>query len=455
MKKDPKRFVAWLLVLVLCLSVFPTAVTASEAGNTSVTFGGTKTFEGYPADAVAPTFRYVLTETTDGADYSDTAWTGGAGMYNFEPITYDREGDHTYTVREMPGNQAGVYYDNTEYTIAVKVEKNSQTGDLEAVTEISGDRKPLELDFANSYKARSVKTAFTAHKTLEGKALTKDAFTFELTTVEGDVLQRQKNDANGNVAFDEIEYSAAGTYRYNVKEVVPGTPESGMIYSSEVYTVTVKVTDDGSGQLSAQTSYAASDGTTASAMEFTNTYKAGTASVLFGGKKTLEGIASSSETFRFVLTEDGRTIQTASVKGAGAYEFKAITYDEEGEHYYTVYEIPGNAAGYVYSDRSYDIRVVVTANMAGNLTADVTGAKANGTGLDFTNICKIVKISKVDAASGKEVENAGFQIFDSGDILVEERTSGKEAHEIADLEIGETYTLKETAAPFCPLRQPY
>ncbi|MDO4803260.1 MAG: Cna B-type domain-containing protein [Lachnospiraceae bacterium] len=418
-----------------------------KAGSTAVKLGGTKTLKGYPSGAAAPTFVYVLTETTNGMNAElATATTEGPGTYSFKDIKYEEAGNHTYKVTEKIGNAVGVTYDDTEYTIAVKVEDDG-TGQLKATTKVTGEIATTALNFENTYKARSVKAGFAAHKTLNGKALKANDFAFELATDSGESLQVKKNDADGNVAFDEIEYITAGTYTYKVKEVVPEKPESGMTYASEVYTAMVEVTDDGSGQLSAKVSYKNPDETTAATMEFSNTYKAGTTSVLFGGQKALKGISSSDETFRFALEEDGKLIQTAAVEGAGAYEFKSITYDKTGEHNYTVYEIPGNAAGYVYSDKTYDIKVVVTDDMAGQLTANVTGAKANGTGLDFTNICKIVKVSKIDATSYEEVEGATIQILDSDKNIVEEWKSGEEAHEVASLEIGETYTLKETVAP--------
>ena len=58
-----------------------------------------------------------------------------------------------------------------------------------------------------------------------------------------------------------------------------------------------------------------------------------------------------------------------------------------------------------------------------------------------------VKVSKVDVADGKELEGAKIQIIDSKGNVVEEWTSGKEAHEITGLKTGEEYTLRETVAP--------
>ena len=58
-----------------------------------------------------------------------------------------------------------------------------------------------------------------------------------------------------------------------------------------------------------------------------------------------------------------------------------------------------------------------------------------------------IRVSKVDVASGDELEGATIQIIDSEGNVVEEWTSTKEAHVITGLKVGETYTLHETVAP--------
>ena len=58
-----------------------------------------------------------------------------------------------------------------------------------------------------------------------------------------------------------------------------------------------------------------------------------------------------------------------------------------------------------------------------------------------------VKVSKVDVADGEELEGAKIQIIDKDGKVVEEWTSGKEAHEVKGLKTGEEYTLHEEVAP--------
>lgn len=61
-------------------------------------------------------------------------------------------------------------------------------------------------------------------------------------------------------------------------------------------------------------------------------------------------------------------------------------------------------------------------------------------------IDKIVELTKTDIG-GEEVEGAKIQVLD-GEKIVDEWTSGKEAHKINGLEEGKTYTLTEKTAPY-------
>lgn len=59
----------------------------------------------------------------------------------------------------------------------------------------------------------------------------------------------------------------------------------------------------------------------------------------------------------------------------------------------------------------------------------------------------LVKVAKVDIATGEELEGAAIQILDKDSSVAEEWTSTKEVHEITGLLIGEEYTLHEDEAP--------
>lgn len=59
----------------------------------------------------------------------------------------------------------------------------------------------------------------------------------------------------------------------------------------------------------------------------------------------------------------------------------------------------------------------------------------------------LVKVAKVDIATGEGLEGAAIQILDKDSSVAEEWTSTKEVHEITGLLIGEEYTLHEDEAP--------
>ena len=61
-------------------------------------------------------------------------------------------------------------------------------------------------------------------------------------------------------------------------------------------------------------------------------------------------------------------------------------------------------------------------------------------------IDKVVEMSKVDVA-GEEIEGAKIQVFDKDENIVDEWSSGKEAHKINNLVEGETYILHEEITP--------
>ena len=119
---------------------------------------------------------------------------------------------------------------------------------------------------------------------------------------------------------------------------------------------------------------------------FNNTrHKTGSASVTMGGHKYVEGIENSDKVFRFTLSENGQVIDTKTVTGEGDYRFDPITYTEAGDHTYTVAETAGDAAGYTYDAKTYEVKVSVTDDKNGQLQASISGDTTTGADLDFTN----------------------------------------------------------------------
>ncbi|RXX19759.1 cell wall anchor protein, partial [Streptococcus oralis] len=90
-------------------------------------------------------------------------------------VNYTEAGEHTYTITEKSGTEAGVTYSTESYTVKVTVADNGQ-GQLVATVE----NPNAERVFTNTYNAASTSATIKAKKVLNGKELAADAYTFEL-----------------------------------------------------------------------------------------------------------------------------------------------------------------------------------------------------------------------------------------------------------------------------------
>lgn len=194
-------------------------------------------------------------ELLEGDDVVATATNAADGTVTFPELTYDAPGEHSYTVREVAGDAAGVSYDAKAYTVTVNVEDNGE-GKLVASTEGAS-----AIVFNNTYAAAPATVNLMATKVLNGADLSDGQFTFELLN-NGDVMDRATNDAEGNVAFRELTLKQAGTYTFTMREVA-GDVE-GMTYDDAEHTIKVSVVDNGNGQLEATVE--------GNGQTFTNTY---------------------------------------------------------------------------------------------------------------------------------------------------------------------------------------
>lgn len=229
-----------------------------SASATTATIAARKVLEG--RDLAAGEFEFVLLDA-DGKAVR-TARNAADGSVTFDAIEYSAPGAYTYTIAEGAGNAGGVTYDGRRHEVKVTVSDNG-TGALVATVEYAD-----EATFVNTYKALPADVAIAAKKVLKGTTLTEGQFTFVLKgTVNDEPIElTATNDADGNVAFPHLELTSAGTYTFTVSEVVGG--EARVTYDKRAFTVTVEVTDDGSGKLSATVSNDAPEG----AMVFVNTY---------------------------------------------------------------------------------------------------------------------------------------------------------------------------------------
>ena len=300
------------------------------------------------------------------------------------------------------------------YTLADPVEFTVSENDI--------DNK---VEMKNIYSA-SGSLNLTAEKTLTTTEtpLAADQFTFELRDKDGTVLQTKTNDADGNVTFDEIKYNLVkdaaykdntdkkvddiGEYQYTVNEVKGDA--AGYTYDDTVYTINVTVTDAGNGTLTVtpviHSSKATSEDATVTGMEFINTYTT-SGQIVLGATKTLDGQTLEAEQFSFQATEmdaDGKAVENGyneTVKNAdgGAITFPIITYKESGTHYYQITEVKDEKPAYQYDESKYVVKVDVTDDNAGKLTAKVTSVTKNGEPVKSEDLTGAVTFTNTYSAS--------------------------------------------------------
>lgn len=210
-------------------------------------------------------------ELLEGNTVVATGTNAEDGKIKLSPITYNGPGTHTYTLRERGAgtHDRGMTFSGASYIVVTTVSDNGD-GTL-SVKHAFEDAQTETATFTNVYRAAPASVKITAIKKLVGRDLRDGEFAFTLTG-EGDaadISQTAKNDAYGNVSFDELTFEAPGVYTFRIAEV-KGT-EEGMTYDESVYTITVTVVDNGEGQLEASLSYT-KNGEAVEAIEFCNTF---------------------------------------------------------------------------------------------------------------------------------------------------------------------------------------
>lgn len=282
--------------------------------------------------------------------------------------------------------------------------------------------------FTNTYgtaiEGRGVSTAGLFTKTLKGRDWAEgDSFQFTLTSEAGAPMPEGSSDgsktvsvtaagtkAGDKVAFDfgSIRYTLddikdagfaevggkrvrAKTFTYTVSEVRPadGSAIAGVTYDGHTATMTVTVTDDGSGNLTASTPAIAQ----ASGGDFVNTYTTGLDYSARAGvrlSKTLTGRAMEAGQFAFTVSADDETAAKLGLKtGKDAYAVSAA--DDGAADFIDL--IGGAAKGDV---------TFTDADAGKTYSFTVTETKTGGYGYANDTAPRTVTIAPAyDAATGK------------------------------------------------------
>ena len=360
------------------------------------------------------------------------------GKVYFNELTFDHAGTFPFTVREVqPTDGApgvpGVTYTGKTYTLTYVVKDNN---DGKLVVE-SSTVKPSEgtengvtpntMTFANSYQPGQTSYQISGTKVLENAdpATTRTPADGEFTFALIDVATGQEIDRTTNVGkaftFKAISYTATGSHAYQVKEVAG--QDSTITYSDAVLDVTVNVTDDGSGQLTATANKTAAD------LTFTNTYTPTATTATITGTKALTGRDLAEGEFFFDLKDaDGNVVQTVQNGADGTFGFAPLQLDKVGTYVYTVSERAGATAnGVTYDTTVFTATVTVTENAETHaLEAQVAYSKGGkaADAVAFSNsyapAATEVKLGASKVLSGEDLKEGqfSFQLKDTdGKVL--------------------------------------
>lgn len=386
--------------------------------------GGEFTFDVYEGNLTA--------EQLAEANPVRTATNDTNGSVGFDAFSYAKPGTHEYTIVERKGDLAYVTYDAAVHHAVVTVADNAGTLQASVAYDGTDATKPT---FTNTYEAQATDSgAIALTKSVNvhdgSYQLKAGDFAFELMGSDGSVIQTQKNDADGKVAFDKLTFDHAGTFTYTVREVqptddAPGVP--GVTYTGKTYTLTYVVKDNNDGKLVVESSTVkpsegTENGVTPNTMTFANSYQPGQTSYQISGTKVLENAdpattrtpADGEFTFALIDVATGQEIDRTTNVGK-AFTFKAISYTATGSHAYQVKEVAGQDGTITYSDAVLDVTVNVTDDGSGQLTATANKTAAD---LTFTNTytptATTATITGTKALTGRDLAEGEF-FFDLKD----------------------------------------
>lgn len=319
------------------------------------------------------------------------------GKIAMDKITYDKLGKHIYTLREVNGGTTskGITYSDAKYTIETTITDKGD-GTLEAKHVLKSD-KPATFENTYSVTPTDADLDFGLSKAIDGREWTDgDEFSFTITAPEGTPLPDpatvtvSRHDAKDGIAaikFGKIRYTAAGTYKYEIRENAGSTV--GMTYDAHVATAEVTVTEDGDGTLTANVTKKENG-------RFTNTYRSELNYTAAGGlklSKTLSGRPMTEGQFTFTVTPADEASANALGLLPGANEFKSpataegtvglidilaghevkFTQADAGKTFkYTVAEKNDGQPGYTYDDAVRTVTIAIADDTAGTLTATTT-----------------------------------------------------------------------------------
>ena len=462
----------------------------SGSGDTAVTAHQAAGKLGFGQGETKKVFQSVA--ATDGTACSIDILDGQKVEFNQD----DAGKTFCYKVTETKGGAAGYTNDTTEYRVGIALEDlgagamkatttvtdvtdNQEVSKTEVRSDDLDGKKIAVIPFTNSYSASGDlggkdSAKIKASKTLNGRDMKKGEFTFQVTNardvaVQKTIVSSGKNAAAeagkpGAVDFAEIKYTTAQlkqdvenglavkkgnkyTYQYEVSEVTENLP-AGVSPEEGSFAVTVTVTDNGDGTLTAAVTYP----DVKNKLEFVNEYDTKEVLIPIKGIKSLELEGEAAMTiediegkYDFALTGkettagadvaapmptlNGKTMTSAKNDRTGeidfghitlqASDFEGITADEQGNRTRTFeYKITekGNVDG-VVNDReaTKTVSITVTYNSK-EKSFHVTGVPEDAAfqfiniyGITSTDVSADTLFSVNKILKGRDLKDGEFQ----------------------------------------------
>ncbi len=364
-------------------------------------------------------------------------------------IVSDENGNLVFTVGtarlafidELHTTKDSVGGNNTRTATDVLNPKWNNTSAKATATHVNsylGNNGKISYKYDMTPATVDTKVKFGLTKVLVGREWTnEDTFEFGLTPVDGAPMPESATapvtasvtkpdpDDKAAIGFGTIKYNEPGTYVYKVSEKNAGTTVDGIAYSKNVAEITVTVTPNKKGVLSADVKVAWSE---ADETEFKNVYTAEPVESSVTDKidvtKSLTGRNLAAGEFSFELREikgeDSELIETVANAADGKVTLSPIKYTEIGQHTYTLCEVKGNAGGIAYDDTVYTIVTTIADNGKGQLVAthELKDAK------DAKDV-KSIEFKNVYTTNAAEASLAGKKSLQVPDGLTPADITGK------------------------------
>lgn len=355
-------------------------------------------------------FSFTISSKDAPLPESTTVTNDKDGNIAFGDITFDKAGVYHYSIAEdiskLPGGVTPIIQGAKQVTVTVT---DNGKGQLEAKVD-----PPKDVIFENAYKPKEAEIKLTAKKIVvasqdkdgvRAPKLEGGKFWFTISSTNNGPLPKPTtvtNDDAGNITFDAITFAEPGEYHYTITE---SGSMPGVTNDTEPKSFTVIVKDTGDGTMTA---------TASEIPGFVNTYtvKPTDYSVTTDVRiaKKLEGRALKAGEFKFQLLDGNKVVSEGTNDADGNVTFDAIAYTSSdlGEHTYKVREVAGEAGGVTYDKNEYDVKVSVTDNHDGTLSAKASSDGAiefkNSYAADPTS----VSFSATKVLDGAELKEGQF-----------------------------------------------